>query len=78
MMEVLYNTDFHAWTQEQATLLKSGRLSEVDINNLIEEIESMGKHERRGTEKQACDPDHAFIEMANTTGAAIEQLEGHH
>ena len=43
----LYNTDFHAWTQEQAALLKSGRLSDVDMENLIEEIESMGKNERR-------------------------------
>ncbi|MCD6295452.1 MAG: DUF29 domain-containing protein [Deltaproteobacteria bacterium] len=46
-MGMLYNSDFHAWTQEQAALLKSGRLSDVDINNLIEEIESMGKNERR-------------------------------
>ena len=46
-MGALYSTDFHAWTREQATLLKSGKLSEIDINNLIEEIESMGKNERR-------------------------------
>ena len=30
-MGVLYNTDFHAWTQEQAALLKSGRLAEIAI-----------------------------------------------
>ena len=46
-MGVLYNTDFHAWTREQAALLKSGRLAEIDMNHLIEEIESMGKNERR-------------------------------
>ncbi len=34
----VYNTDFHAWTQEQAALLKSGRLSDVDMENLIEEV----------------------------------------
>lgn len=43
----LYNTDYHAWTLEQAALLKSGRLAEIDMNHLIEEIESMGKNERR-------------------------------
>ncbi len=46
-MGVLYNTDFYAWTREQAALLKSGRLAEIDMNHLIEEIESMGKNERR-------------------------------
>jgi hypothetical protein len=46
-MGMLYNMDFHEWTREQAKLLKSGKLSDADINNLIEEIESMGKSERR-------------------------------
>ena len=43
----LYELDFHAWTQEQAAKLKSGRLSELDIGHLMEELESMGATERR-------------------------------
>jgi len=37
-----YNTDFYGWTKEQADLLRSGSLSELDTQNLLEEIEAMG------------------------------------
>lgn len=40
-----YHTDFYAWTNEQANYLKSGNLANLDISNLIEEIESMGRSE---------------------------------
>ncbi len=43
----LYEQDFHAWTQEQAAKLKAGRLAELDIGHLAEELESMGATERR-------------------------------
>jgi hypothetical protein len=46
-MGALYDRDFHAWAQEQASLLRSGRLSEADVNHIAEEIESMGKTEKR-------------------------------
>ena len=39
-----YEQDFYMWTQEQAAILKAGALSQLDVANLIEEIESMGKH----------------------------------
>lgn len=43
----LHDTDFYAWANEQAALLRAGRLSEADIENIAEEIESMGKSEKR-------------------------------
>jgi len=43
----LYDTDFYAWANEQAALLRAGRWSEADVENIVEEIESMGKRERR-------------------------------
>ncbi len=43
----LYEQDFHAWANEQAALLRAGRWSEADIEHVAEEIESMGKSERR-------------------------------
>jgi hypothetical protein len=43
----LYERDFYAWTLEQAAKLRAGRLSELDIEHLIEEMESMGATERR-------------------------------
>ena len=42
-----YETDFYAWANEQAGLLRAGRLSEADIANIAEEIESMGRSEKR-------------------------------
>ena len=49
--ESLYNRDFVGWTQQQAQLLrreatlKSG--TDLDLENLAEEIESLGKRDRR-------------------------------
>ena len=42
----LYDQDFYAWANEQAGLLRAGRLSEADIEHIAEEIESMGKSEK--------------------------------
>ena len=43
----LYDQDFYAWTQEQAALLREGVLHDLDVTNLAEEIESLGKSDRR-------------------------------
>ena len=43
----LYERDFFAWTQEQAKLIKEKSLDKLDLVNLLEEVESMGKHEKR-------------------------------
>ncbi|MDF5706399.1 MAG: DUF29 domain-containing protein [Nostoc sp. S4] len=43
----LYETDFYAWTQEQATLLRNQQWSQIDVQNLIEEIQSLGKQQRQ-------------------------------
>ncbi|HLB41600.1 MAG TPA: DUF29 domain-containing protein [Gammaproteobacteria bacterium] len=42
-----YEKDFYAWAIHNAELLKKGKLSEIDIEHIAEEIESMGKGERR-------------------------------
>ena len=42
-----YNHDFYAWAIEQAALIRAGRLAEADIENIAEEIESMGRGEKR-------------------------------
>lgn len=47
MEEKLYETDFYAWTLEQSQLLKDGDLKKLDIINLVEEIESLGKQQRQ-------------------------------
>lgn len=49
-MKSNYDTDFYSWTQEQAGLMRAGKLSDLDIENLLEEVESMGRSEKRALE----------------------------
>ena len=42
-----YETDFYAWTQEQARLLDTRQFDALDIPHLVEEITSLGKSEQR-------------------------------
>lgn len=42
-----YEQDFYAWTQEQALKLRTRRLKELDVENIAEELESMGRSERQ-------------------------------
>jgi Domain of unknown function DUF29 len=39
--------DFYAWSLEQAALLRQRRTAEADLDLIAEEIESMGKTEKR-------------------------------
>jgi hypothetical protein len=42
-MHPKYDEDFYGWTTINAKLMREGRMSELDIENLIEEIENMGR-----------------------------------
>lgn len=41
-----YEDDFVRWLDAQAGLLRSGQLAQLDIENLIEELNGMSRHER--------------------------------
>jgi hypothetical protein len=47
-----YESDFYAWANAQAELLRTGRLDQADIEHIAEEIESMGKGELRELENR--------------------------
>ncbi|MCW7762772.1 DUF29 domain-containing protein [Photorhabdus luminescens] len=47
MNHTRYETDVVAWANEQAALLRAGKFSEIDIANIAEEIEDVGKSEQR-------------------------------
>jgi hypothetical protein len=47
MTAPVYEQDRHAWATYTATLLHQGRLGELDIANLTEELDSMSASERR-------------------------------
>lgn len=42
-----YEKDFYAWTIHNADLIRHGKFSEVDIEHVAEEIESMGRSDKR-------------------------------
>jgi hypothetical protein len=42
-----YDEDYYAWTQQQVDLMKAGRLSELDTEHLIDEINDMGRSQKR-------------------------------
>jgi hypothetical protein len=46
----LYEEDFNLWLEAQASLLREGRLDELDIENLIEEVKAIGRSERHALE----------------------------
>ncbi|MDX2178114.1 MAG: DUF29 domain-containing protein [Bryobacteraceae bacterium] len=39
----LYERDFVAWAEKNAELLRSGRLSEIDIENIAEELDGLSR-----------------------------------
>ena len=43
----LYAADFFAWTQRQAKLLRERRWDDLDLENLVEEVESVGRSDKR-------------------------------
>jgi hypothetical protein len=46
-MGTAYKADIIAWANEQAALLRSGKLTAIDIDHIAEEIEDVGKSEQR-------------------------------
>lgn len=47
MQEKLYEQDFLQWTQEQVEHLQRRAWEKLDVENLIEELETLGRSERR-------------------------------
>ena len=42
-----YHADYYAWTIEQSRRLRAGEMSGIDAENIAEELESMGRSDRR-------------------------------
>ena len=45
-----YEADYGAWIATQAMLLREGRFDELDLQNLIDEVESLGRSDFKGFE----------------------------
>lgn len=46
-MNTCYETDVAAWATEQASFLRAGRLNQLDLAHIEEEIEDVAKSEQR-------------------------------
>jgi hypothetical protein len=70
-----YEQDFYAWTQEQARMLRAGALAHLDIPNLVEEIESMGRSEKRElVHEGASNPMVVMLSASEASRAATQML----
>ena len=49
---MLYEEDYLAWTQQQIGLLQTGKLEELDLKNLVEELKAMGRSDHRELESR--------------------------
>jgi len=47
MSATVYEQDFDVWALHNAELLRQGRLTEIDAEHIADELESMGKRDRR-------------------------------
>jgi len=56
----LYDEDFYVWTEAQAALLRKRQFDALDLDNLIEEVEALGRAEKTG--------------VLNTASVIIEHL----
>jgi hypothetical protein len=50
MTKPLYDTDFYLWIQMQTAALRAKDVAALDLEHLAEEIESLGKRDRRAVE----------------------------
>lgn len=46
-LSTLYEQDYYLWLEQTAHLLRARRFQNVDVENLIEEIEDMGKSQKQ-------------------------------
>lgn len=52
MQPDLYDQDLYAWAMQSARMVREGRLDELDLEHIAEELESMAKSERRALESR--------------------------
>jgi hypothetical protein len=83
--QTLYDQDFAAWVEYQVKQLRSGRASNLDIPNLIEELEGLTKRDERtlGSQlkrvmthllKQRCQPELATRSWERSIRNGREQI----
>lgn len=42
----IYDEDYHLWYSENARLIREKKFNDIDVENIAEELDSMGRHEK--------------------------------
>lgn len=74
----LYEADFYAWTAQQAAFIRTGKQSSADWQHSAEEVENMGKREKRELASRTGSAVARFAEMAIPTRPTRQQLDSDH
>jgi hypothetical protein len=53
-LKILYEIDDYQWLEETINLIKKRDFSALDLDNLIEELEELGKEKRNAVESLFC------------------------
>ena len=69
----LYDTDFAKWRTATAKLIRSGRFDAIDVAHLAEEVEDLGKSEKRELESRLAGIIEHLLKLKLTTGQMLEQ-----
>jgi hypothetical protein len=64
---LLYEQDFAAWLDLQVVALREQRFTDLDLDNLIEEVESIRRAEARGVEHHARVVVAQLLQLAHST-----------
>ena len=67
MADALYDDDFAAWLDAQAAALREHRFGDLDLDNLIEEVESIRRAEARCVDHHARVVVAQLLQLAHST-----------
>jgi hypothetical protein len=72
----LYDRDFYLWTLQTAEALRAGRVKDVDLEHVAEEIEDMGKRNARELESRVTQILEHLLKVRLAKGVILEYNQG--
>lgn len=72
----LYDQDFYLWALETAEALRAGRLKDIDLEHVAEEIEDMGKRNARELESRVTQILEHLLKLRLAKGVILEYNQG--
>ena len=74
----LYDADFLAWIEDQVQALRTRKANSLDWDNILEELESMGRSEKKRPQKPSTRIAHALDKMAMAAPKTKQELGDQH